>query len=141
MADNSHDRDQAERLRRLQERRAASGRAGRLAATTPESGAPEPDAVTATRLSPQPRNTLQRRPHPAAATRVLLAGLSVASFFAIGGTVAVANLKSIAASTATAAPTGTATAANSATPRRAGAANATTQVVAHTTSGGSAPPP
>jgi hypothetical protein len=70
---------------------------------------------------------------------VLLAGLSVASFFAIGGTVAVANLKSIAASTATAAPTGTATAATSATPRGAGAANATTQlaVAAHTKSGGS----
>lgn len=138
MPDNPHQLDQAERIRRLQERRAASGRTPRPVATA---STPVSDTGTATTLSAQPRNARQRRPHPAAATRLLLAGLSVASFFAIGGTVAVANLRSVAATTAAnATATGTVPGATSATPRATGA---TTQVVAvaHTTTGGSLPPP
>jgi hypothetical protein len=65
--------DQAERIRRLRERRAASP--GQRGAAAPA--------------------TRARRRHPAAATRWLLGGLSVASFFTIAGTIAAANVNSV----------------------------------------------
>src|SRR5664279_656482 len=85
--------DQAERIRRLQERRAASGRAkpapstaaadtGMVSASASASPGPAP--------GPAPRPAARRR-HPAAASRILLAGLSVASFFSVGGAIALAN--------------------------------------------------
>jgi hypothetical protein len=68
-------RDHEERIRRLQERRAASSgtRGGTVALGPAKSARPA------------------RRQHPAAATRWLLGGLSIASFFTIAGTVAVAD--------------------------------------------------
>lgn len=75
--------DQAERIRRLQERRAASGRAPAAASTSNSKSAPAPKAKTATGK--------RRRRHPAAASRIVLAGLSVASFFTIGGSLMLAQ--------------------------------------------------
>lgn len=65
MTDRANDLDPAERIRRLQERAAAS--------------------------RATPRQPGKRRHHAAPATRWLLGGLSVASFFTIAGTVAVAS--------------------------------------------------
>ena len=81
MTDEMTAADRAERIRRLQERRA--GTATRTAAGTTTRGATKP-----------------RRRHPAMATRIFLAGLSAASFFTIAGSVAVAN-----GGTSSAAPT------------------------------------
>ncbi len=90
MTDPANAIDQAERIRRLQERRAASGRPPRDAAPRAELQGGEGGALPAA----APRRPRPRRRHPAAATRWLLGGLSVASFFTIAGTVAVANLGS-----------------------------------------------
>ena len=108
----TNESEAAERIRRLQERRAASSPTARVrpAAATPTGGAP---TAGATRKAAPSRRT--RRPHPAAATRWLLGGLSIASFFGIGGAVAAANLN---AATATTAASGT-TAAAPATPATA----------------------
>jgi hypothetical protein len=102
MTETPNSNDQAERLRRLQERRAASGR-------------PSPSAsanVGTIPAAPQTRNA--RRRHPAAATRVLLAGLSVTSFFAVGGAIAVANRTTSVAQSA-AVPAGNTTPGTTAT--------------------------
>jgi hypothetical protein len=115
--------DQAERLRRLQERRAASGRPTR----TPQAGDGSAPA------SPQAR---ARRKHPAAATRVFLAGLSVTSFFAVGGAIAVANRAAQTTRTVAATP-GTNAARTSATAGSAAKPASTSNAVAHTTTGGS----
>ncbi len=131
--------DAAERIRRLQERRATSSPAARVrpATATPATAGP--------RKATPPGRT--RRTHPAAATRWLLGGLSVASFFGIGGAVAATNLNSVA----TAAPSGSAAAAGAvaptaavapvtpATPRATNATSVATKapVVAHSTTRGS----
>ena len=81
MTETPNANDQAERLRRLQERRAASGRSSRAA------------DCERSRLDARPRPSRRRtrRRHPAAATRILLAGLSVTSFFSVASAIAVAN--------------------------------------------------
>jgi hypothetical protein len=95
MNDNPLTNDAAERLRRLQERRAASGRPSPTPSNT--------DGSTAT--PPAAPSTRTRRRHPAATTRIVLAGLSVTSFFSVATAIAVANrstgaAQSVAASTA-----------------------------------------
>ncbi len=134
MTEHSNQLDAAERIRRLQERRAASGRAprtNRVADAAPASAQQpaDPPAVRA-------RTSRQRRSHPAAATRWLLGGLSVASFFGIAGTVAAANVHSLAASSPA---TVTSSAPVSATSKTHGAAVASAQAAtaAHTTTHGS----
>lgn len=134
MTDHTNDLEQAERIRRLQERRAASS--GSRRPTAPRTG------------SPATSRTKTKRQHPAAATRWMLAGLSVASFFTIAGTVAVANVNAAAptpASTPTAVvavPTAASTqaatpaAATPAAPTQA-APRASTPQVSHTTTRGS----
>ena len=83
--------DQAERTRRLQERRAASGRAKPAPSTAAaDTGMVSASASPRTAPGPAPRPAARRR-HPAAASRILLAGLSVASFFSVGGAIALAN--------------------------------------------------
>lgn len=134
MTEHSNDLDAAERIRRLQQRRAAAGRVARpsrIADTAPASTM-EPAESPAART----RHAPHRRSHPAAATRWLLGGLSVASFFGIAGTVAAANVHSIATS-APAAVTSSAPA--SATSKTHGGAVAAAQVapVVHTTTHGS----
>ncbi len=135
--------DQAERIRRLQERRAASGRS-RVARTAgdPAQAAGASTGATAPRRAPTPGK--RRRRHPAAATRILLAGLSVASFFTIGGSVMLAqnNAATVAQTTPTVAgsagtnatvPSSTA-AGTSATPATANATSSTHRAPApHTT--------
>ena len=123
MAEASNTNDQAERLRRLQERRAASGRSTRTATVAAGSAPSAPQAGT-------------RRRHPAAATRIFLAGLSVTSFFAVGGAIAVANRPANVAQTVAATTPGTVGARSSAGGTAAQPASAT-NVVAHTTTGGS----
>jgi hypothetical protein len=96
MAEPVDPNDQAERIRRLQERRAGT--------------------------------TNARRSHPAAASRILLAGLSVSSFFTVAGAIALTHrqatpTQSVAAAGAT---PGSAAASGAA---RAGTA---TNAVAHT---------
>ncbi len=73
------EQERAERIRRLQERRAASGKP-RVA---PSRAAVSHEVVTP--QAPTGARPRTRRRHPAAGTRVLLAGLSVASFFTVGG--------------------------------------------------------
>ena len=92
MSDQAKEIAQAERIRRLQERRAAAGRTPRPAVAS----AARADA-TARPARPRPSDPKHRRRHPAAATRWLLGGLSIASFFGIAGTVAVANVSGVAA--------------------------------------------
>jgi len=82
MTDDTTAAAQAERIRRLQERRAAS---------SPRAGATAHAASPTARRAPAPRATKARRRHPAAATRIMLAGLSVASFLGIAGSVAIVN--------------------------------------------------
>jgi len=84
------------------------------------------------------------RQHPAAATRWLLGGLSIASFFGIGGAVAAANLNATTATTAAsgttaAAPATPAPAVTPATPRVTNATKVATNApaVAHSTTRGS----
>lgn len=104
--------DQAERIRRLQERRAASGRSR----PTASDGA---SAATAT----APRTSSRRR-HPAAGTRIFLAGLSVSSFFAVAGAIGLAHRSTSSVQTVSAAnPAGIPSSAGlAATPGTASAA-------------------
>ncbi len=138
MTDPTNDRDRAERIRRLQERRATPAPAKPTARSTNSA------QVSAASISASLPNRPRQR-HPAAATRWLLAGLSVGSFLAIGGTVAAANRANLAVAqpassvsstgtTAVANSTGQPTAATPATPRAA--TNATTPAP-HTTTRGS----
>lgn len=135
MTETPNQSDQAERIRRLQERRAASGRSRQAVATS--TGRSE--AVT-------PKRTSRRR-HPAAATRILLAGLSVSSFFSVAGAIALTH-RSATAPTATAPPVSSvsvatnasATAATAGTAVAAGATaqpGAASNVPAHTTTAAS----
>ena len=128
MTDPTNDDAQAERIRRLQERRAGSA-------------APR---VPSARAATAPRNRTPRRRHPAAPTRWMLAGLSIFSFFGIAGTIAAANVSAVA----TAAPATNAASALSSpsastgsvatTPVKATPASTATKApAAHTTSGGS----
>jgi hypothetical protein len=78
MTDHDIEQQRAERIRRLQARRPA---ATPRATADGEGGDSSPRSAVAHR----------RRGHPAAATRWLLAGVSVASFFTIAGAVAVAD--------------------------------------------------
>ncbi len=91
-----------------------------------------------------PKTGKRRRRHPAAATRILLAGLSVASFFTIGGSVMLAqnNAATVSQTTPTvatvagtsAAPASTTASTPSATPTAANATSSTHRApVAHTT--------
>jgi hypothetical protein len=75
MTDPREPIDQAERLRRLQERRAASTRNPSTKGHGTTAGS----------------RAAARRRHPAGASRIFLAGLSVASFFGIGGTMLLAG--------------------------------------------------
>ena len=142
MTDHVNDFDQAERIRKLQARRAASRRAPVPAAaeSTPPAGAREPADAAVSRAASARSTGRSRRRHPAAASRWLLGGLSVASFFAIAGTVANANASSVAAPASTnatsTAPTAPSTAG--ATPAT-NATSATTHAnrVPHTTTRGS----
>ena len=144
MTDHTHDLDQAERIRRLQARRAASGNMSRPAAdaSTGPSGQPSSRTTVRARTTARPGASKARRRHPAAATRWLLGGLSIASFFTVAGTVAAANVSAVAtqapAPTAatTAGTSAQATAPSSATP---GATNtkATPAPAPHTTTRGS----
>jgi hypothetical protein len=88
MTETPNPSDQAERIRRLQERRAASGRSRQTVSTS---------AGTSEATAPK----RSRRRHPAAATRILLAGLSVSSFFSVAGAIALTH-RSTTAPTATA---------------------------------------
>lgn len=145
MAEHTNDIDPAERVRQLQARRAASGRTPRPTNASDPRTTHETAAPTA---GSRPRNASPRRRHPAAATRWLLGGLSIASFFGIAGTVAAANVHGVATpvaapltAAAPAAPASTATAATpaAATPRVQSTQSAPAPVapVVHTTSGGS----
>jgi hypothetical protein len=150
MTDHAKDLDQAERIRRLQARRAASTR------TTHASAELAPGADDAAGAAPAPVRAAAaraRRGHPAAATRWLLAGLSAASFFTIAGTIAVANVNAVGSAqpatpvvAAPAAPAAPAAGAVAVTPQAAtpapAAPAATTKAapvapVAHTTTRGS----
>ncbi len=151
MTDRTNDIDQAERIRRLQERRAASSGSRRPATprTASSATAPMTDAPAARPTGSRlPAAGRKRRRHPAAASRWLLAGLSVASFFTIAGTVAVANVNSVAtppASTSTAVvpppvpatPAATPVNAAPATPAPATQQTRATAPVSHTTTRGS----
>ena len=95
MTDNSNEIDQAERVRRLQARRAASGRTLVPTAAMSAAMSAEPEAMTPVART---RSAAPRRHHPAAATRWLLGGLSLVSFFTIAGTVAAANVSAVSAS-------------------------------------------
>ena len=138
--------DPAERIARLQARRAASGRPPRAAPARTGDDTPTTAPVATSRApgrtAPAARPGRRRRSHPAAATRWLLGGLSIASFFGIAGTVAaanVANTTSAAAPVAATAPA--ASTPTAATPVAASATSAThaTKVapVVHTTTRGS----
>jgi hypothetical protein len=149
MTDRTNDIDQAERIRRLQERRAASSGSRRPATPRTVSSATAPMADAPAARPPSTRSPAagrKRRRHPAAASRWLLAGLSLASFFTIAGTVAVANVNSVAtppASTPTAVvATPALPATQAATPATAAPAPAAQQPtraapVPHTTTRGS----
>ena len=125
MTEAPNSSDQAERLRRLQERRAASGR----------TRSPRSVDAGATPAAEQPKRA--RRRHPAAATRILFAGLSVTSFFAVGGAIAVANSTARVAQSVAAAIPATTTAGTPATAGTAAQPATATNVVVHTTTGGS----
>lgn len=83
MTERTNDLDRTERIRRLQERRVASGTPGGVARPIP--------AETSGVRRPAGSSTRPRRRHPAAGTRWLLTAVSATSFVAIGGTVALAN--------------------------------------------------
>ena len=131
MTETPNSNDQAERLRRLQERRAASGRSN----LSPSASAATP---------PNAPKVKSRRKHPAGTTRILLAGLSVTSFFAVGGAIALANQAPPAAPVAQPASSGVAvtngagtTATGTTRTATAAQPGTTTNVVAHTTTRGS----
>ncbi|MBK5289357.1 MAG: hypothetical protein JJE46_12930 [Acidimicrobiia bacterium] len=140
----ANDSEAAERIRRLQERRAASSPAARVRPATATAAAGSSATGGPRKATPASRT---RRPHPAAATRWLLGGLSIASFFGIGGAVAAANLNSAAtaatsASATTAGAVASTAAAAPVTPATPRATNATSvatnaPVVAHSTTHGS----
>ena len=148
-----NDLERAERIRRLQERRAASARTANRAVATTTTGNTDSPAPLRTSSTSGHTPKRARRRHPAAATRWLLGGLSVASFLAIGGTVAAANQANMTTATnqanvSTAQPAGNAatatpaaqpataaTPASSATQKAT--AGSTTPRVAHTTTRGS----
>ena len=141
---DTNDLERAERIRRLQERRAASARTANRAVTPTTTGDADTPAPVRTSSTSARTPKRARRRHPAAATRWLLGGLSVASFLAIGGTVAAANQANVSAAqpaitTATATPaTQTTTAATPASSATAKATTgSTTPRVAHTTTRGS----
>ncbi len=131
MTERTNDIDQAERIRRLQERRAASGKS-RVAATRSTVAA----AKTATGASPARQQA--RRRHPAKGTRILLAGLSVASFFGIGGSLLLASNNATTV-VQTAMPAATPAASNGAVSATPATTSTGTHapVVAHTTTRGS----
>ena len=137
MNDHTDDIDQADRIRRLQARRAAAAGDRRPVAVTSNEPA---GAGSAAARSRQPK---PRRRHPAAATRWLLGGLSIASFFGIAGTVAVANVSTVAAPATATAPTPAANSTSApATPAAAKASSATSTATStaqtpHTTTRGS----
>ena len=142
MTDRSNEIDPAERVRQLQARRAASGRAPRTTASTASADGLEGAGAPAPRSTPAPGTAKRRRHHPAAATRWLVAGLSIASFFGIAGTVAAANVSTVAASAPTSAAASGAvasTAPAAATPASSKATSAATSTprVTHTTTRGS----
>ncbi len=116
---NDDTTDPAERIARLQARRAASGRSPDPARprTGDDTAAPGVAPRAPGRTGPPARGG-RRRSHPAAATRWLLGGLSVASFFGIAGTVAAANVATTTAAVAAPAPA-TAPASTIATPTAA----------------------
>jgi hypothetical protein len=129
MSDNREPIDQAERLRRLQERRAASSR--RPSTTSPTTEGRD------TTAGPRPA---ARRRHPAKASRIFLAGLSVASFFGIGGSMLLAgnNTASVATPTVAAVqPSTNATAAPTTAKTAATSTKSTAAPVAHTKTKGS----
>ncbi len=132
MTDHTNDIDQAERIKRLQARRAAGGRTPRSTptASATQAAAAAPTASVATRAAARPRQPGTRRRHPAAATRWLLGGLSIASFFGIAGTVAAANVSAVA-TPAPAAATATVAAASSAAPSTATPVAATPRATTH----------
>lgn len=101
MTDQGTTDTQAERIRRLQERRAGS---------TPTRST---QARSTQARSTQTRGGKRKRRHPAAASRVLLAGLSLTSFFTIGGSLVLAGNNQSAVVQSVSAP---ATSAASATP-------------------------
>ncbi len=121
MTDQREPIDQAERLRRLQERRAASTKSPSTKGQGTSSGA----------------RARARRRHPAGASRIFLAGLSVASFFGIGGTMLLAGNNAASVATPAVAPpavaavqsstsaTGTVATAATATPAAATSAKST----------------
>jgi voltage-gated potassium channel Kch len=136
--------DPAERIARLQARRAASGRPPRAARAGTAEDSPASTPRAPGRTAPPARRGGRRRAHPAAATRWLLGGLSVASFFGIAGTVAAANVANTTSAAAPAPATASAATASTpaaATPVAASATSATqtTKVapVVHTTTRGS----
>jgi len=148
MTDRSNDLDPADRIRQLQARRAASGRTQRPAVSARVAAVDADADIPADSAAVRPQMTTQRRRHPATATRWLLGGLSIASFFGIAGTVAVANVSSVATPTPVTA-TSSAPATNAvvsgvpaaATPVTSKATNvsaaASTAQVPHTTTRGS----
>jgi hypothetical protein len=103
------DMERAERIRRLQERR-----------TPPKT----PPAAKARTAVPGARPSPRRR-HPAAASRFLLAGLSIASFFTVGGAMILANGTPSGAVQAAAQPAGQAATTTGATASPATATKAT----------------
>lgn len=141
MTERPDNTDQAERIRRLQERHAASStsRATRTQSRSTETVNP----TSATAARPTPTTGRKRRRHPAAASRILLAGLSVASFFTIGGSLILAQNNAATVSQATpavvgqiataTATTSSATSGASATPAAATAKSSQSAPKAHTT--------
>ena len=137
MTDHTDPVDQAERIRRLQERRAASGRAPRSVPAASATRAAPVAAESALPAGAPARVARPRRRHPAAASRWLAGGLSVASFFAIAGTVAAADLNAASTPAATPAATQAATPA----PTAATAPAAAPAVSASATPAPTAPAP
>ena len=128
MTEPTNDIDQAERIRRLQERRAASGKSRAAAARTSV-------AVATPATGESPSRQRARRRHPAKGSRILLAGLSVASFFGIGGSLLLANSNAATVAQATTpASTGPSPATTS-----VASASVTTATSAKSTSGSRAP--
>lgn len=115
MTDDLTAADRAERIRRLQERRAGTSARTAPRPSTTINAATEAPARPATSRSAGNRAKPRRR-HPAAATRIMLAGLSVASFLGIAGSVALAS-----GATTAAAPTPVAATPAAAVPASANA--------------------
>jgi hypothetical protein len=97
--------ERAERIRRLQERRGTAATRNRTAAAHDRAPA------TARGAAPRPATSGRRRRKHYNASRIVLAGLSVTSFFTIIGTLGAANQSQPAATAPTATATNTAPAA------------------------------